>query len=207
MVKSKKIEEIELAGGLLCLDFINSVPERKTATQGDYLSDIFDLIAWGQRLGILDERTAQALSRKAKTDAVKAESVFAEAIALREILYRLFSNWISSRKIPTDTRTTYNEALKQCFAFVEIMPTENGFTKSWSVPSDDFKILLFPIINDSYELLLSPDKLARLKECPSCGWLFYDSTKNGKRRWCSMKSCGSNVKALQWYYRQKKEEQ
>ncbi|MBN2893708.1 MAG: CGNR zinc finger domain-containing protein, partial [Bacteroidales bacterium] len=26
---------------------------------------------------------------------------------------------------------------------------------------------------------------------------------NGKRRWCSMRSCGSNVKSLEWYYRNK----
>ncbi|MEJ7682514.1 MAG: CGNR zinc finger domain-containing protein [Segetibacter sp.] len=59
-------------------------------------------------------------------------------------------------------------------------------------------------MNDSYETLLS-DKLSRIKECGNCGWLFYDSSKNGKRRWCSMKTCGSNVKALQWYHRQKKQ--
>jgi predicted RNA-binding Zn ribbon-like protein len=49
------------------------------------------------------------------------------------------------------------------------------------------------------------DKLERVKECPNCGWLFLDTTKNGKRRWCSMEDCGSNVKALEYYYRKKKE--
>ena len=205
MVKNKKIEEIELAGGLLCLDFINSVPERKTATHGDYLSDAFDLIAWGQRLEVIDERIAEALSLKAKKEPGKAGAFFMEAIALREMLYRLFSNWILSQKIPSGTLTTYNQVLRSCFLLAEVKQTENGFFKSWALRPDDFRLILCPIINDSYELLLSPERLKRLKECPSCGWIFYDSTKNGKRRWCSMKSCGSNVKALQWYYRQKKE--
>ncbi len=206
MVKNKKIEEIELAGGLLCLDFINSVPERKTATHGDYLSDVFDLIGWGQRLEFIDERTANALSQRAKKEPAEAQTFFVEAIALRELLYRLFSNWISSQTVPTDTLTAYNKVLRSCVSLVEVTQTEKGFSKSWALPPDDFTNLIAPIINDSYELLLSPERLKRLKECPSCGWIFYDSTKNGKRRWCSMKSCGSNVKALQWYYRQKKGE-
>jgi len=42
------------------------------------------------------------------------------------------------------------------------------------------------------------------KECPNCGWLFFDKSKNGRRKWCSMQTCGSNVKALEWYHRQKK---
>jgi len=74
--------------------------------------------------------------------------------------------------------------------------------ESWLLEEDSYKKIVAPILNDSYELLLS-EKLFKVKECPGCGWLFYDGTKNGKRRWCSMKSCGSNVKALEWYHRKK----
>ncbi|MFD0480100.1 CGNR zinc finger domain-containing protein [Nonomuraea thailandensis] len=36
-------------------------------------------------------------------------------------------------------------------------------------------------------------------ECPSCGWLFLDTTRNGSRRWCSMAMCGSQVKSRRYY--------
>lgn len=38
---------------------------------------------------------------------------------------------------------------------------------------------------------------ARIRRCPAhdCAWVFWDSSKNGSRRWCSMRVCGSRAKA------------
>ncbi|GAB3680599.1 CGNR zinc finger domain-containing protein [Saccharopolyspora tripterygii] len=40
-------------------------------------------------------------------------------------------------------------------------------------------------------------EIARVKRCPAedCGWVFWDSTKNRSRRWCSMRVCGNRSKA------------
>lgn len=37
----------------------------------------------------------------------------------------------------------------------------------------------------------------RLRQCdhPDCTLYFYDTSKNGSRRWCSMKTCGNRAKA------------
>lgn len=35
----------------------------------------------------------------------------------------------------------------------------------------------------------------RLHACPRCGWLFLDTSRGGKRRWCSMRTCGNREKA------------
>ncbi|MGH3132366.1 MAG: CGNR zinc finger domain-containing protein [Gaiellaceae bacterium] len=46
----------------------------------------------------------------------------------------------------------------------------------------------------------------RVKECPGagdCGWLFYDTSRNGTRRWCSMEGCGSRVKMRRQYARRR----
>ncbi|MFC7496057.1 MULTISPECIES: CGNR zinc finger domain-containing protein [unclassified Nocardioides] len=42
--------------------------------------------------------------------------------------------------------------------------------------------------------LLTQGPLGRLKECPGCGFVFLDTTKNGARRWCSMEDCGKEEK-------------
>ena len=54
---------------------------------------------------------------------------------------------------------------------------------------------LWPIADSAAKLLTSPDR-KRIKECASnnCLWLFLDTTKNHKRRWCDMKSCGNRAK-------------
>jgi len=45
------------------------------------------------------------------------------------------------------------------------------------------------------ELLTSGD-LSRLRACatPDCDWLFLDTSKNGRRRWCQMNVCGAREK-------------
>jgi len=39
--------------------------------------------------------------------------------------------------------------------------------------------------------------LQRLKACPlnTCGWAYYDHSRNGSSRWCSMQECGNRAKA------------
>jgi predicted RNA-binding Zn ribbon-like protein len=49
--------------------------------------------------------------------------------------------------------------------------------------------------------LLTQGPVDRLGECPSCGWLFLDTSKNRRRRWCSMATCGSRDKARRYYER------
>lgn len=52
-------------------------------------------------------------------------------------------------------------------------------------------------------LLGDPRDAARLKMCPgdNCGWLFRDETKNGRRKWCTMETCGNRAKAARHYRR------
>nr|QZD57827.1 CGNR zinc finger domain-containing protein [Glycomyces sp. TRM65418] len=35
----------------------------------------------------------------------------------------------------------------------------------------------------------------RIRACARCGWLFLDSSRGGRRRWCSMGTCGNREKA------------
>ncbi|MEO8688757.1 MAG: CGNR zinc finger domain-containing protein [Solirubrobacteraceae bacterium] len=44
------------------------------------------------------------------------------------------------------------------------------------------------------DLLRDPERLARVKRCAQCTWLFLDRSRNGSRRWCSMGECGAQVK-------------
>jgi predicted RNA-binding Zn ribbon-like protein len=40
----------------------------------------------------------------------------------------------------------------------------------------------------------------RLRACaaPECRWIFYDDSRNGAGRWCSMSSCGNRVKTARY---------
>jgi predicted RNA-binding Zn ribbon-like protein len=52
---------------------------------------------------------------------------------------------------------------------------------------------LWPIAVAAVDLLRS-ERMARLKRCANCNWLFLDRSRNGSRRWCSMDECGVHTK-------------
>ena len=61
---------------------------------------------------------------------------------------------------------------------------------------------LSTVARDAIDLFATVDP-ARLRECASgeCGLLFLDTSRPGKRRWCSSEACGGKVRAAS--YRQR----
>jgi predicted RNA-binding Zn ribbon-like protein len=53
------------------------------------------------------------------------------------------------------------------------------------------------IARDAIALLSDPAQRARLRRCegPDCELMFYDSSRPGRRRWCSTERCGDRMRA------------
>ncbi len=62
--------------------------------------------------------------------------------------------------------------------------------------------LLAPVAAAAAELLAHGDR-SRLRRCSAdgCGRWFYDVSRNGRRRWCSMARCGNRAKVAAHYRR------
>jgi predicted RNA-binding Zn ribbon-like protein len=65
-------------------------------------------------------------------------------------------------------------------------------------PSD----LWAPIVGATADLLAEPD-LSRVRMCESCVVHFFDTSKKGSRRWCSMNICGNRVKVAAYQQRKR----
>lgn len=54
-------------------------------------------------------------------------------------------------------------------------------------------------------LFVDHNEARRIKKClaENCGWFFMDETGNGRRRWCSMETCGNRAKARRHHLRTK----
>ena len=94
MLKGEKCEETPALGeGKLCLDFVNTVDWRNSKTRKkEKLNDFYALISWSKQIGILEDKTAQILFKKALKQPNKAKQVYEKAIELRELLYLIFSS-------------------------------------------------------------------------------------------------------------------
>ncbi len=196
---------LNLLGGKLCLDFVNTVDWRGSEQPQEFLKTFQDLLIWSQHVGILTSHDVQKLSRKAVKHPLDAERVLNRAIELRETLYYMFSLIIQGMVPKEKELTKFNEDLSKAMVHSRIVKTNTGFSWDSSGDKEALDWMLNPIIQSAADLLVS-DELKKLKKCadPACGWLFLDNSRNQSKRWCDMKDCGNRAKARRFYKRKQK---
>jgi predicted RNA-binding Zn ribbon-like protein len=60
--------------------------------------------------------------------------------------------------------------------------------------------LWVPFVHGAADLLAGTET-RRLRQCESCVVHFYDTSKKGSRRWCSMNMCGNKIKVAAYQHR------
>ena len=122
---------------------------------------------------------------------------------LRETTYRAFpAIAYDERPEPRDVQAI-GEAHVGAINHSRLASTPEGFAWAWAEDGVALERPIWPVALSAAELLTSKD-LGRVKEfsgSDGCGWRFFDSSKNARRRWCSMEVCGSRDKMRQLYAR------
>lgn len=193
---------LELLGGKLCLDFVNTVDWRGRKSPQEFLNTYHDFVTWSRHVGLIKDREAKILIQKTDKHPSEAERILSRAIELRETIYRLFSSIAEGISASKKDLTTFNKYLSNTMRQSRIVETEDGLTWDSDGNKDKLDWILNPIIRSTTDLLVSDD-LKRVKRCAdyTCGWLFLDNSRNKSRRWCDMKDCGNRAKASRFYKR------
>ncbi len=193
---------MRLVGGDRCLDFVNTVGGRQPAgsaftsvVHDDKLSGYADLVAWAQHAGVIARTQARALERLAQRRAADAARVLARAIRLREALHRVLRACMAGVRSDRGDLELLNDELSAARGRERLTPGAGGFRWEGPGAGKELDSLLWPI-RDAAAALLTSGHLARLRQCggDGCGWLFLDRSRNGSRRWCTMKDCGNVAK-------------
>ncbi len=79
------------------------------------------------------------------------------------------------------------------------MAGEHGFELRIVTSGTNLTSLIPPIVASAVDLLTS-ERLSLVKRCAECDWLFLDTSKNGKRRWCKA-ACGNRARSRERYER------
>ena len=163
----------------LCLEFVNTRDWRGQETPTETLTSAEELGAW----------TAANL-----------------AIEARETIHRVFDATARGKTPAAADLETLNGLLAASPARTTLRRERNGF--SWDVDMRGSTALgqLAPVLWSAGDLLTGA-RLDKVKRCanPECGWLFLDDSRAGKRRWCSMSSCGNRAKARRHYHRSREQ--
>ncbi len=186
-----------------CLDFSDTVDWRNTDHPEESLHSYIDLVTWSQSMHLLTAHEAEHLLQEARHHSKEADTVFHQAINLREAIYRIFSA-LTHRKTPQNAdlnilNATLTRGMAQ--ARLTIVGTAD-IHWGWTGQESALERILWVVARSAAELLTS-EKLCLVRECegPGCGWLFLDLSKNHSRRWCNMETCGNRAKANRHYQR------
>lgn len=204
------VDEIEarLGSGRLCLEFANTAEWHASDMPQETLHNYGDLLAWTQRVGIVTEAEGEALAQRAASNPELAQSVYADAVELREAIYAIFVAMTAGNQPATADVEVLNHWVQAAYAGLHVAPAGERFV--WkSAPGDSLAMILYPIARSAATLLTSED-VSRVGQCADdrgCGYLFFDTSRNRSRRWCDMKGCGNRAKVRRHIARRPKPEE
>jgi predicted RNA-binding Zn ribbon-like protein len=193
------------ASPTLCLDFANTLTWRGSAAPSESLSGIDALFAWIERKAGLGGEALRDVRAWAGGDTGAAAALFADAIALRETVFRVFAA-VAAGAAPRDTDfAALRDAVAAAPARTLLARRNGSYGWTLAAPGRTAPALLAPVLWSAADLLLAAEG-RRIRQCANekCLWLFVDASKTGTRRWCDMSACGNRAKAQRHYARVKR---
>jgi predicted RNA-binding Zn ribbon-like protein len=202
MSKVRNIANLPLDGGLLCLDFINTVQTRKKDVFYEYLQDYETFLQWCSKVNIISADELAEFEEIIKSLPQKAASAYKRIIEIRELLYKFFSAKSAGEAIDEPVLNEFNALLAEALQHMGFENSSRGLVATWLNPERDLTAPLWKVFKSAYDILVA-DGSKYVKECSACGWLFLDKSRTHTRRWCNPLECGSVDKATRYYHRMK----
>ena len=180
--------DFRFRSGRLCLDFIATVGDREHLAFDRWRAPE-DFSRWCVEARLLG-----------RVPPVR-EDQFASARRLREALYRLVSAALAGMQPDPGDLQHLNAAART----PSLAPQLTAIGQKQTFMSDTpYEGVLATVARDAVDLL-SDRARERVRKCADahCSILFLDTSRPGRRRWCSMDGCGNKVKKAAYRKRQR----
>ena len=186
---ARPVAAIRLDGGRLCLDFVNTIHDRYAVDAEDYICQPERFIEWCVLAGAI--RSGEHIA--APKGAGQRGALMRKVRTLRHHLDALLTSRIDGVPPPADAVQCLDQWLHRAWASQSLAVDGQ---MHWR---DDAHNALLPLKRIALDALdsISDPSVSQLRRCAntsSCGWLFLDTSKNQRRRWCAMETCGTAVK-------------
>jgi predicted RNA-binding Zn ribbon-like protein len=185
--------EFLFLAGHPCLDFLNTRPLTKGRAT-ELLGTVEDLVRWLTRAGRLDSRAA-ADALKRWGDSAEGTRIAERARAFRETLRHMADGIVRERGIAAEGPAAINFILAENDGTLRLERHAGAFRTRFAARPTQAISLLGNVAEAAAELLSVRDQeLIRRCANPDCGLFFYDATRNHRRQWCAMATCGNLMK-------------
>ena len=186
---------LPLVGSELAFDFTNTSSSRGGPQHIENLRTPEHVLIWARHAKVLAPRDGDHIERRLAEDPGLGRQLLDRTLALREVINAIgiaCARRERPRKADVDALAHAHAA---CVATARLAPHEGNFAWVWHPENGVIEAILGPIALSALTTLSQAD-LSRVKQCAGehCGWLFFDTTKNKRRRWCEMEVCGNRAK-------------
>ncbi|MEU6619432.1 CGNR zinc finger domain-containing protein [Streptomyces litmocidini] len=148
--------------------------------------------------------TESAPGTDSESGPARAARALARVRELREALHDLIAALAHGAPAPADAVAWLEDHWKDAVAHARLVVDGATPRLRTTVEASGLDLLRHELALQALDLLraLPAD---RTRVCPGrrCGWLFLDTSRAGRRRWCSMATCGNAAKGRTHYERRR----
>jgi len=195
VVPPSRAGSLDLVGGELAWDFTNTSSARGLPTHQEHLRDFDTLMQWVEHARVMAPSDCAHIRAALSGHPRRARRVFDRAIELRELIWMIGTALAEQRPIPAGLLDLLSAAHAENLRHAEMRMRLGSYIWVFDPRRDILAAILGPITLSALTLVMEKD-LLRTRRCAGqeCGWLFFDTTKNNRRRWCEMRVCGNRAK-------------
>jgi predicted RNA-binding Zn ribbon-like protein len=186
---------LDLIADDLALNFANTESGRGFPSHENHLREAQHVAQWLRHAKALPTGDADWLRDEASKRADLAADLMTQAIALRAAIHDIAAALGRRAKPPEASLASLSALHARFVAKAALAPGVLSCRWRWSVRAAPVEAALGPVALAAVRLFTEGD-FHRIRECGghACGWLFYDRSKNNRRRWCEMEVCGNRAK-------------
>ncbi len=171
-----------------CLDFINS-EELTAGIPEENMPTVDSAVAYFTERGLAHEELLRA--QAARDERAWLSRLYATRAALR----RVWDAQVEGHTPPEDAIAVINDVLRHV-APIELRAGLTGITVGHRHADDDptgeaLARIVQPLVD-----AIAGGETSRFRVCANdgCRWVFEDTSRAGRRRWCDMTTCGNRAK-------------
>jgi predicted RNA-binding Zn ribbon-like protein len=187
----------------VCLALANTRNWRRGPAPVERFNAYSDLLHGSAARRLLDAANVAAIARRAAAQPRAARNALARTIALREAIYRLFSERAAGRPLAKSDLAQVVAGFNDAVSRLALVLEDGRLTPQRRDGPVRFDTARLQAALSAVSLLTS-DRGQRVKECADdrgCGWLFVDTTRNGSRRYCFSNECGNRARQVAFRHR------
>lgn len=186
---------LDLVGCELALDFTNTSSGRGFRSHQEHLRDFDTIMEWVEHARVMAPSDCTYVRTTVAKRPKLGRAVFEQVLKIRELIWTIGTALAEQRPVSEKLRASLTAAHAQNLRFAEMKMRDGAYIWTWDPRKDVQGAILGPITLSALTLLMEKE-LSRTRRCAGmeCGWLFFDTTKNSRRRWCDMRVCGNRAK-------------